>query len=191
MGFVNRVKAFETPTSLIVKDNSGTFSPSDNPTGWGTQTVRPEWVTSAFIYVTPTRTTGIESDPIDVLDTLVLGQDDREYQVMPWDIGLKKIESEKYKIRYVVNVTFPDGVKKTYETYVYFVAIKQAECCLDKAAGSTLNTPLDNIFKTEPSRSLAQMSVIMRRVKEAIKCSDLVAADRMVYFIRLNCGCDC
>jgi hypothetical protein len=36
------------------------------------------------------------------------------------------------------------------------------------------------------------MSVLLRRAKDEInKCGDLDAADRIVFFIRRNCNCNC
>ena len=184
--FVPKICTSENPTSLIVADTSGTRS-GDNPTGYGTLTVRPEWVTLVQIFITPVHDGNKELAPIDVTSQFRAG--DREFQIMPWDIGLKKIESGKYKIRYEVSVTFPDGTKQTFETYEWFVAILQVECCVDQMTGNTYNIKLNDLFKHDPSRSLSAMSVLLRRAKKAIDCADIDSADAMVYQIRLNCTC--
>jgi hypothetical protein len=194
MSFVPQIAPYELPGSIVVPDVSGAYAPNDNPTGYGVQNIIPQWITAAALVVVATRS-GRTSNPIDVTGVMGIPQVDGNYgtyQVLPWDLGMEKIESEKYTITYTVSGTYPSGSNFSFTTTASIVTTKEVECCVDKTSAKTLNTPFDSLFRDEPSRTLAQMSVLLRRAKDEInKCGDLDAADRIVFFIRRNCNCNC
>lgn len=186
--FVPRIKASEISPGLEVENISGMYS-SDNPGGYGGPNITASQVTAAKLYVTPVTDSLPESAPIDVFSTM--SENEGVAQILPWDIvsSWKVIESQKYKIRFVITATDDDGISRDYETYVYFVATSAAKCCIDKLTGKTSNVPFSSLFKDERSRKLARLSILMRRVKDAIDCGNLDSAEEMVSQIRENCNC--
>jgi hypothetical protein len=192
MSLVPRIKAKEESNSWDVTDITGLYS-YENLGGYGVQNLRPQWLDTVTLVVEHIRT-GKKSLPLDVSGNM--GKDGGKFQVMPWDIdsSWKVLPVGKYKFTYSITGTVPgSGNKKSAETSVVSVAIKQAECCLDKLVGKTLNIDFSSLFKDELSRKVALLSTLMRRTKDALKpeCSNLDAADRMVYYIDINCDCNC
>lgn len=191
MSLLPRLKVKEADNSFMLWDHTGLYN-SQNKGGFGIQTIRPEWVTSVTVVVEHIRT-GKVSTPINLTGNL--GKFEGEGQIMPWDIdsSWKKLLVGKYKFTYTINATLPSGVKKSPSTSVFCVAIKPAECCVDKMSGNVLNVDFNSIFKDEQFRRFSELSALMRLVKYALRpeCSNMDAADRMVYYISQNCNCNC
>lgn len=187
--FLPQITMDEVGDSIVVKDTSGNFDPQNNPGGYGVQNIIPQWVTYAWLYVTPSRTNVPNTYQINVFG--VMGAPNTAYQVLPHDLNMEHIESELYTIRYVVGGTKPDGTTFEYETTCDYVTLHLAQCCVDKMSGTTYNTKFDSVFRDEQSRKEALLSVLMRRATEARACGNYEAADRQVYYVRMNCNCNC
>jgi hypothetical protein len=186
--FIPRIKGKELTTGIVVKDTSG-MKTGDNPGGYGGTNITANYTKKAKLFITPITDELPESAPIDV--TSVMGENDGEYLVYPWQIvsSWKTIPSQKYKIRYVVTATGDDGISRDYEAYIYFVTYLQVQCCIDTNTGKTANVKFDSLFKDEPSRTLAEMSVLINRAKDLIGCGNLDLAERIVTDIRQHCNC--
>lgn len=191
MSYVPQIKVSEVGNSLVVENVSGLYSPNDNPTGFGVQNIIPQWITTATLSV-EALTSGKKTNP-PIVVTGVMDMNEGRYQVLPWDIGgMKKIESEKYKVTYEVFGSYPDGSKFHFSTYRYFVTTHQVTCCVEKESAKTLNVPFDSVFRDDRSRSLAEWSILLKRAEDAIECGDLDSAERIVLYIRYKCQCnDC
>jgi hypothetical protein len=184
MYLVPIIKVTEHVGSFTVEDVTPNWSPSDT-TGYGVQTMPKQNVSSAVLYITvPGATSEIMIDATGSMPN-------SPYQVMYHDLNMTKLESGKYKIRYVVSGVNVNNEPVESETYTYEVFIKDVECCVDKMAATIKCVSLDNIFKNEKSRTFAKLSVLLDLVKHANACGDINSASDMVDLIKLNCNCNC
>lgn len=190
MNLLPRLKVEETVTAFNLTDCTGLYS-FENKGGYGAQTIRPEWITEATVVVKHVRS-GKVSGRINVMDNLA--KNEGFFQINPWNIdsSWKVFMVGKYEFIYSIKATIPrTGEKRNPTTTAVCVSIIPAECCVDKMTGKTYNVPMHSLFKDERSRKLAELSVLMNRIKKAVDCKDWDSADRMVYDISINCDCNC
>jgi hypothetical protein len=110
---------------------------------------------------------------------------------MAYDFGSKMIASGLWSVKFVITGTNGSGSNFSYEATAEAVFTKEVECCLDKMSAKTNNVKLDDVFRDETSRQLAEMQVLLTRAKKAIDCCNLVGANELITQISLNCRCGC
>lgn len=190
MGLVYKHTLEERVGSFVVIDKTGLWSPS-YPYGYGFQTVRPQWVTSAICEVTPPGSNTPILVPTGVFNTTSVG-DGIETQIHPWDLGMKKIESGKWKVKCTIHGTTPAGIAFCYKSVSYCVFTKEVECCVDKETAKVQTTLFNDVFRDELSRKVAMMQVVLTRTLKAVGgCGSLDLADRNITFLKLQCRCGC
>lgn len=188
MSLVPKITVREEGKAIVVKNTTGLYSPNDNPTGYGVQNVIPQWIEEASLEVTAL--TSNKRALIDVSGVLV--SDDDQYQVLPWDLGMKKFTSERYRVKFMVSGTKPDGTKFSYYTIRDVVCMHDVTCCVDKEKAKVFNAPLDNVFRSDKVKTLVEWSVILEMAHWAIRCGDLDSAEKSVLFVAAQCTCnDC
>ena len=193
MALVAKICLEERVGSFVIKDITGIWT-SLYPYGYGLPTVVPGvaagWITSCIAYITPPGYVGsIQKD----LGASFPGEGN-EFQIMPWDLGsqYKKIESGEWNVEVVIQGNFkPSENPFTYRASIKAIFTKEVECCVDKMTGKTYNTPLNDVFREEQSRTVAELSVLLERAKKAEGCGNFDSANRIITYIKLHCRCGC
>jgi hypothetical protein len=191
MSLVYKIALEERVGSFVIKDVTGNYT-FDYPYGYGPLNVLPSYVTSCKAYI---------KSPVSTAESIVdLGNqfpgDGSEYQIMPWDIQADGIKSGRWYVTVEITGTYPTGHANAGKDFKFrattsAVFVKEVECCIDKMVAKTYNTKFDDVFREEKSRKTAEMSVLLNRVKKAICCDDMVSADNIITYLRLNCRCAC
>jgi len=188
MGLVAKISIEERVGSFVIKDVTGLWS-SSYTYGYGLPNIVPGWVTSVKAYITPP---GYVNSILVDLGSSFAG-DGNEYQIMPWDLSSQntKIESGLWMVEVVIQGLNPSGVPFTYNAVNKCVFTKEVECCIDKMIAGTLNTPLNDVFREEKSRTTAELSVLLNRALNALCCGDITSSNRIITYIKLHCQCGC
>lgn len=191
MSLVYRIQLEERVGSFIIKDVTGLYT-FDYPYGYGPLNILPSYVTSCKAYI---KKPGSTMESIVDLGSQFPG-DGSEYQIMPWDVDSNGITSGRWTVRVEVIGTYPTGHANANQSFKFStiasaVFTKEVECCIDKMIAKTYNTKFDDVFREDKSRKTAEMSVLLNRVKRAICCDDMVSADNIITYLRLNCRCIC
>jgi len=191
MSLVFKIALEERVGSFVIKDVTGNYT-FDYPYGYGPLNVLPSYVTSCKAYIkSPVNANEIMKD----LGSQFPG-DGSEFQIMPWDVNANNIASGKWTVRVEMEGTYPTGHAQAGLTFKFSattsaVFIKDVECCVDKMTAQTYNVKFDDVFREDKSRKTAEMSMLLNRVKRAICCDDMVSADNIITYLRLNCRCAC
>lgn len=191
MSLVYKISLEERVGSFVIKDITGSYT-FDYPYGYGPLNVVPSYITSCTAYIqSPTQVYEIVKD----LGSQFPG-DGSEFQIMPWDVNANGIASGKWTVLVEIEGTYPTGHAQAGLTFKFSattsaVFIKEVECCVDKMTAQTYNTKFDDVFREEKSRKVAEISVLLNRVKRAICCGDMVSANNIITYLRLNCRCGC
>jgi len=193
MALVAKICLEERVGSFVIKNTTGTWS-QNYPYGFGLPTVvagvAAGWVTSVIAYITPPGyLTPIQKDL-----GINFSVPDTEFQIMPWDLGsgVTKIESGEWNVEIVIQGNFkPSENPFTYRASKKAIFTKEVECCVDKMTGNTNNTPFNDVFREEKSRTTAELSVLLERAKKAEDCGNFDSANRIVTYIKLHCRCGC
>lgn len=193
MAFVGKINLEERVGSFVIEDNSGTWSPS-YPYGFGVPTIIPAWVTSVTAYIKPP---GYTSTILKELGADFAGNGNQA-QIMPWDLGLEKIESGIWEVKVVwageipANNQNPTARPFSYQTTQKCVFTKEVECCVDTMVANTQNVPLNDVFRDEKSRLTSELSTLLQIALKGTGCSGgVVAKNKIITFIKDHCRCGC
>lgn len=181
-----RIKVKETKSAIVVNECTGKYS-GDNKGGWGNPNPELSGVAKAqFEIWMPKATAAVIISVFPEFPT-----DDTEfgYQVLTSQLGINKVTSGTWKVGYRVSGLDRAGLpyEKYAETKVVF--FKDAECCVDKLMAKTANVPVNVFMKDEKKKSAAELSVLLENAKWLGECGDFVAAQNVLEYINLQCGC--
>lgn len=185
MSLVFKIELTERVGSFVVSDITGNWS-YDYPYGYGPQNILPTQISKVTAYVT----TPDGSQRI-FKNLNGFGGQGTAYQFMAYDFGWKAIMSGLWIVRFVIEGTNTAGNNFTYEATAQDVFIKEVECCVGKGVAKTYNVKLNDVFRDDQSILENEMSVLLRRAKEAKRCCDNISANNLITQIRLNCRCGC
>lgn len=175
----------EEKNSIIVNDCTGTFS-IKNTGGYGTQNLRIEDITDAYIEVQPPSAT--EKYPFKVVTFPEFPDKDfPAYEIMPNDVGAEEIESGEWKFKMTVVFTDPKtGASSTKTAYATEVLTKNVECCIDKMTSGKLRINASN----DPKQKLIiELSNLLEDVKKLIGCGQYGKANEVIEYLKSHCKC--
>jgi len=191
MSLVSKIELEERVGSFVIKDVTGNYT-FEYPYGYGPLNILPSYVTSCVAYI---------KSPVNLYEIVKdLGSqfpgDGSEFQIMPWDVNANGIVSGKWTVRVEMEGTYPTGHAQAGLTFKFSVTasavfIKEVECCVDKMTAKTYKVKFGDVFREDKGRKTAEMSALLNRVKRAICCDDMVSADNIITYLRLNCRCAC
>lgn len=177
------ISAKEDKDKLVITECTGKYK-GDNKHGWGLPNTTLSSVTHAqFEIYPPTQTSAtiINISPDFPTDDTDLG-----YEIPATTFGMTTLESGVWKIGYRVNGII-NSIPYEYYTERRFIFTQQAQCCVDKLMGITVNVPVQTFLKDDKKKAATELYLLMTDALWAKQCNNFDAAQKILKYINLQC----
>lgn len=178
-----KISAEEKDSLILIKDCTGSFSPS-NTGGYGTQTFTKDQVTDSFLEIEPPSSK--EPYPFKIQTYPGFPNSLNELKVYPSSIGAEEIESGKWKFKLTVVFTDKKGKETTVTANEVKVFIKNVSCCIDKMTANKLKP---NALSDPKQRLVFELSNMLEGVKRQMKCGLYDKANETIEYLKSQCEC--
>lgn len=183
-GLQLKISAIEQKDSFVVYDCTGNYK-YDNLGGWGNPNARIKLITKAILYVTTPKTPiGSEPAEIDVTDDFP-NENFLGLEILPYQVGLQKIVSGKYKIKLEVTGVDSKGVTYVKHSTAIVVFSKDVKCCVDKLE-RIVN---ENAFKDEKQKKVIELNNLIESLDYNIDKELFDQAVSIIDYVSEQCIC--
>lgn len=178
-----KISVTEENNSFVVYDCTGLFSASNNPGGWGSQTFKLSDLTAATLEITPPN--ALAPISINVYPDFPNGNSKIGYEILPYVVNMKEIESGLWNIKLTVSGTTSLGVQFTRVAFCSEIFMESVFCCVDKWQ-KDLTT---ECFRSERQKQIILMNNLVESVKYNCECGLNNKASTIIEFLKGNCIC--
>lgn len=174
-----KISATEQKNSFIVMDCTGKYSGS-NTGGLGIPNIQVTDIETAILtIITPKQ----DSFDIDVNPDFPNGEG-IGYEVLPYMISMKEIESGEYKIKLTITGTDKKGKSFTKTAVCKAIFTNTVFCCVDKLISKNVGT--ENVLKR---KEMVELNASITAISYAIRCEKNAQAVKAIDLLKAQCEC--
>jgi len=185
MALQTKIKVEELENSFLVYDCTGMYT-GDNKGGYGGPNPRMDKVVANILEIEPPNSKMPYPISLDVLAYLP-NKEGVAMEIYPSQVGQNgtKMESGKYKFRYITTTENSSGTQTTVTAYYTDVFVNDITCCIDN-----LSPILDgNISKDPRQKITAELSLILDGINNLIAHGNYDKADETIDYVKSQCKC--
>lgn len=169
-----KIAVTEEKTSFTVKDCSS----------YPIQGYKIDDIIIAFLEVQPPSST--EKYPFKITTYPDFpNKDEIDFEVLPFDVGMKELESGEWKFKLSIVFRTKTGGSVTKTALLSKIFIKNVECCIDKRSPE-LNA---GALKDEKQKAILELSNMLENVHRQIEKGLTGEAIKNIDYLKAHCKC--